>query len=196
MTSIVLVGSDKIGRKFVAELGEGWRERVFFDTSSNFRRILKLIRRGVLSLTTILKMASAEMLRRDYQVEAFKTIADNKGLLEQIRQTGAKRVYLFRAGLIVNRDVLSAGVTIMNVHCAKIPEYGGLGSIERAIRDGAWAQAATMHVVTSRIDEGDVIALEPYELSPSKSYLHNENVAYEAGIKLLMRVLREELGDE
>jgi folate-dependent phosphoribosylglycinamide formyltransferase PurN len=96
---------------------------------------------------------------------------------------------LFRAGLIVGPAVLSTGVPVMNIHCARIPEYGGIGSIDRALRDGAYSQCATLHQVTTRIDEGEVHATEPYQLDPADGYCSNEDRAYDAGIRLLKRVL-------
>ena len=76
---------------------------------------------------------------------------------------------------------------ILNIHCAKIPEYGGIGVLDRALNDKAYNQEATLHIITERIDEGEVITVEPYKLQESLSYRENENIAYDAGIKLFNR---------
>lgn len=77
----------------------------------------------------------------------------------------------------------------MNIHCAKVPEYGGLGSIERAIKNRALEQYATLHQVTTTIDKGEIFDLEPFYLDAQKSYCFNENTAYEAGLRLLSRTV-------
>ena len=57
-----------------------------------------------------------------------------------------------------------------------------------AMQCGAIHQCATLHRITSRIDEGEVIDTEGYTLDTGKSYGYNENLAYEAGGRLLERV--------
>jgi folate-dependent phosphoribosylglycinamide formyltransferase PurN len=116
-------------------------------------------------------------------------VKSNAELAQVIDLHSPRRVVLFRAGLIVGDAVLSIGVPIMNIHCATIPRYGGIGSIQRALDDGAYRQCATLHEVTRTIDDGAVHATEPYSLDPALCYCENENVAYGAGIRLLQRIL-------
>ena len=65
----------------------------------------------------------------------------------------------------------------------------GLGSINRALNDCAFEQNASLHQVTSTIDKGLVIDVEPFLLNGEKSYCYNENIAYQAGLRLLCEQL-------
>lgn len=115
-------------------------------------------------------------------------VRTNQDLLAFAEQ-GATQVYLYRAGLIVNRTVIAAFADVLNVHCAQIPAYGGVGAIPRALRDRAFRQEATLHRVTHNIDDGDVVATEPYMLNPNDAYRINEDRAYLAGANLMLRQL-------
>ncbi len=136
-------------------------------------------------------MAWAEFRRPPARAEARYRITGNRELLNLIQREDIDRVLLFRAGLIVGRDVLASNADILNIHCAHVPEYGGLGSIQRALNDHAWEQVACLHRVTDRIDDGEVIAREPYRLASIRSYRGNEDEAYAAGVRLLLRNLAD-----
>jgi methionyl-tRNA formyltransferase len=189
MPDVLVVGNDKICRKFLNTISVGKEIRVVIDESSGLRRTWRLVRRGVLKPSLVMKMALAEFLRPDYKTGELPRLKSNGELLKIIKESNAKRVFLFRAGLIINKKVIDSGVDLMNVHCAKIPEYGGLGVIDRALKDKAFDQLATLHRVTEKIDDGEVLDVEPYRLNPSLSYAKNEMIAYEAGIRLLQKVL-------
>ena len=77
-----------------------------------------------------------------------------------------------------------------NVHCARIPDYAGLGAIYRALNDGSLEQLAVMHKVTDAIDKGEIIATKRYQLDPKLSFHENENIAYLTGIDLILEILQ------
>ena len=68
-------------------------------------------------------------------------------------------------------------------------KYAGLGSIQRALADRSYQQRATLHRVTATIDGGPVVDVEPYSLDPARPYGENEDRAYDAGSRLLLRAL-------
>lgn len=190
--NLLIVGGDKLSRKLLHALGEIDGLKIFEDRSTSYTRVLRLIRRKSLRVSDVVKMALAEARRKRVTAPGWidGSIASNKDLLEVIRHIAPRRVLLFRAGLIVNRSVLAEGVDIFNIHCASIKTHGGLASIRRALEDGAYDQVATLHRVTSSIDEGEEIATEPYRLDPNQSYFRNEEIAYTAGIALAVRLLK------
>lgn len=197
VSTIVVLGNDKIGSRAMALRGldrEG--VEVYLDRSSSYRRVWKLIRRGSLRVGLVLKMALAEFLRpRATSVVVPKgEIRSNGDLISLIREKQPDRVLFFRAGLIVSKKAISCGVPLLNIHCAKVPEYGGLGSIERALVDGALEQCATLHQITETIDRGEVFETEPYQLVAGDRYYVNENRAYEVGVRLLERVIQGNVG--
>ena len=134
-------------------------------------------------------------IRRDGKKPSsdIRGIYSNDDLSHIIREKKPSRIILFRAGLIVRKDVIKTGINILNVHAAKVPDYGGIGSIDRALKDKAYEQNASLHVITTRIDEGEVIDKEFFSLNPAVSYLENETIAYNAAILLLIRCIRRKL---
>jgi len=121
------------------------------------------------------------------------SINTNSEFLRVIDELKPDRIILFRAGLIINKKIINSGIHIMNIHAAKIPDFGGIGSIHRAIQSGAYSQFASLHVITSRIDKGQVLDFEEYNLDPYLSYCNNEMKAYQAGKKLLLRTIESDL---
>mgnify|MGYP000380692394 CR=1 FL=1 len=192
MKKLLVVGDDKIGRRLIARLKENVSFRIILDKSSNIRRVFRLYRRGSLDLFCLFNMAIAEFFRKDRNVNISEYVKNNDDLLNLIYRYKVDQVYLFRAGLIINKKVLASGAVVLNIHCASIPDYGGLGAIARALQDGAYNQFATLHRVTDAIDGGEVIAIEPYKLDPMLNYRKNEDIAYEAGIHLLLRQLQND----
>lgn len=188
--TLLIIGNDKISSQVFASLRRDESLVVAIDRSTNVGRVLRLLRRGSLTLRLLIQMLYCE-LRRDKLKQACitETITRNGDLVRLINSHAPRRVVLFRAGLIINKAVLATGVPIMNIHCAKIPGYGGIGSIAKALQENAFLQSATLHQVTEAIDQGIVFDTEPYELDPSASYCMNEDSAYAAGYRLLLRTL-------
>lgn len=188
---LVICGADKLGRRLAGRILALPDTKIVLDTSSSLRRVLRLVRRGSLTPRMVVQMGVAELARGDTSLPRLPSISTNAELLNLLELVQPQRVFLFRAGLIVNRAVIASGVPILNLHCARVPEYGGLGSIHRALASGDYDQLATLHRVTSRIDEGEVLREMPYQLDPEISYQANEDRAYAAGMTLLEAVLRD-----
>lgn len=191
MKTMLILGGDRIAKKALESLKKSDSLIVVIDRSTGIKRVAKLIWGKRLSLVLILKMIICDF-RRGFSVVSsvsYPGIANNKDLLVLLNKHKPDRVVLFRAGLVINKEVISQGVPLLNIHCAKVPEYGGLGSIDRALKDGAFEQNASLHQVTTTIDEGQVFDLEPFRLISSISYCQNEDIAYQAGLKLLYRTI-------
>jgi folate-dependent phosphoribosylglycinamide formyltransferase PurN len=185
---LLIVSNDKLGRKLINKLEEKKVDiTIVYDQSSNLKRVIKLITRGVVRLPIFLKMYLAELKRKDFKVNGdYDSIKTNQELIEILHKNSIKEVFLFRAGLIINKKVIDTGVKILNTHCARLPQYGGLASISRALKNKDYNQKATLHQVTKKIDSGIIFNELPYELSASKSYFENEEIAYNEGIQMLV----------
>jgi methionyl-tRNA formyltransferase len=184
-----LAGNDKIGRHLISRFGSDPHVLILLDASSSWKRVMQLIRKKRISLSLLWKMAWAEFRRKAYRIPEIGRIRSSQELLHAIRDTGAQKVYLFRAGLIIPSHILNSGAEILNVHCASLPQYGGLGSIQRALKDEAWEQEATLHRVQDSIDRGEILRTVKYRLNRKLPYKKNEDLAYEAGIQLLIEEL-------
>lgn len=190
MPNLLVLGNDKIAGLAYAKLLNVHDLDILIDKSTNCKRILKLLQNKRITLGLVLKMFWAEFSRQGSKPpSSLPSIASNYDLHRQIQQATYEKIYLFRAGLIINQTVLEAGFNILNVHAAKVPEYGGIGSINRALIDKAYSQHASLHVVTTAIDQGEVLDKEPFTLNPHKPYFKNEEIAYGAAISLLFRSL-------
>ena len=184
MKILLLVGNDKLGRRFIHSINNS-KYLIVIDKSSSLKRVMKLVLKRVINLSLVFKMLLAEILRKDTMLPVeFDAIHSNNELLELIKKNNVSKVVIFRGGLIINKKLLSQGIDILNIHCAKIPEYGGLGVIQRALDDQKYEQEATLYKITEKIDDGEVIATKKYTLNPKESYKFNEDLAYDTGILL------------
>ena len=186
---LLIIGDDKISRKVVTSLPYDRHLRIVVDTTSLYRRVLRLLRRGSLTAPMLLQMAWAEMCRKGEPAPPLPTVKNNHDILSVIKKYGIDTAFLFRTGIIINSSVLATDVNVMNIHCAKLPDYAGLGAIYKALKNEEFYQEATLHRVAKQIDLGETVETLPYALRPELSYRHNEDIAYEAGAKLLARRL-------
>ena len=198
MSNLLVLGNDKIAGLAYEKVSDVDGLDVFIDKTTNVKRIIKLLRRKRIQIGLVLKMFWAELSRNGSKPPShLSSIYSNKDLYQQLQKASYKKVYLFRAGLVINESVLKLGFLILNIHAARIPEYGGIGSINRALKDRVYEQCASLHVITKEIDQGKVLDYEPYTLNQSLSYLKNEEIAYNAAISLLARSLYiERIGSE
>ena len=198
MKTILILGGDRIAQKALERLKESDSLMIVVDRSTNIKRVARLLWKKRLSLLLVFKMLICEFRRSSPAVPSttLPEILNNKDLLALLSKYKPERVVLFRAGLVINKEIIAQGIPLLNIHCAKVPQYGGLGSIDRAIKDNALEQNATLHQVTTKIDEGQVIDIESFRLDTARSYCHNENIAYQAGLKLLYRTIDNRKADE
>jgi len=163
---------------------------IVVDKCSDFRRTFKVVFKSLISRTVLLKMAIANFRRRrGKRIIADHEVYDHTELLTLFKKYNPDRMILFRAGLILKRRMFPEDACIVNIHCAKLPGYGGLGAVAKALEEKEYAQYATLHMVTDRIDGGSVLMTKQYLLDPKLSYLENENRAYDAGYSLLCDIL-------
>ena len=189
MKTLLLLGNDKISGEALGQIERINSLHICVDHSTNWRRFSRLLARQSISPLLLIKMAFCELARPGSRPDPRLTkIRSNAGLISEIDRVTPSRLVFFRAGLIVNKALIAKGIPVLNIHAAEVPQYGGLGSIAKALADKAHEQAACLHRVTKRIDEGEVLAREKYNLNPSVSYCENEAIAYAAATRLLKAV--------
>lgn len=195
--NILIISNDKIGRKALTRIREADIDLsnfcVLVDKSSTVFRILRLWALKRISISSLKKMFFADLKRKDFdKINESHEIYSNKDLHRIIESEKPSKVLMFRAGLIIDKANLSGNVMFMNIHCADIPDFSGLCAIERALRENSLKQRACLHVVTQTIDDSSqILDFEPYLLNPESSYFENEEIAYNAGIELLIRCMRD-----
>tara|TARA_B100001093_G_C26772413_1_gene990822 strand:- start:738 stop:1343 length:606 start_codon:yes stop_codon:yes gene_type:complete len=197
LSLLVILGNDKLGGLALSKIDHQDRLHLQIDRSSNYRRVIRLVGKGVISIDLVIKMFLSEYKRRGQKPSGnYHGIQRNSDLIRSLSTLKPTEVVLFRAGLIINKEVLGMGIPIYNIHAARVPEYGGLGSIARALKDGALEQFASLHTVTSKIDEGKLLDSENFLLSQKASYFENEQTAYSAAICVLIRRIQAFQGNE
>jgi methionyl-tRNA formyltransferase len=189
MKSIYIIGDDKIGRRAMNALGQD--KLIFRNQAVSSLRVLKLIRRNAVDFRDIVKMGWADLGRENQDIAEYPIVKTNGDLVRYIADEKPDRVVCYRAGLVLNRQVLRLGPQFLNIHCADLPDFGGLGSIPRALRAGAFDQNACLHEMSLEIDAGRVLHRESYQLSHAKTYRENEDLAYAAGRKILLNIANE-----
>jgi len=190
---LLIVGDDHWGHVAAATHIDNPRVLVARNIGASPSRALRLVMRGSIPPWALVSMAWAELRRPKVTIPIKDIVSSNADVLDLADRANADTVVLFRAGVIISSKVLGT-LDVLNVHCASLDGYGGLASIYRALRDRAFRQSATLHRVTTRIDDGEVLDLEPYTL-PGKSYRDSEDIAYAAGIRILDRTINRLVAD-
>ncbi|OAH06910.1 Phosphoribosylglycinamide formyltransferase [Rhodobacteraceae bacterium SB2] len=184
---LLVIGSDKITNNLFRDFEEKFDNvTIVEDHSRNIVSSLKLVLKGRIPVLAAFLMFAANLVRKKLSYTKNRSIIrNNSDLLEIYNDHKPEVMILFRAGLVITRRAFPKNSKIYNVHSAKLPKFGGLASIYRALKSGDYSQCASLHVVTDKIDGGQVLLEVPYFLDPNKSYLENEEQAYNAGIILL-----------
>ena len=186
MKIVYVIGDDKIGRKAMNLLGGG--QIIYRNQSVDALRILKLIRRRVVTFSEIFKMFIADLRRQKIQVSDYPILKSNEDIVEMVECEKPDVVICFRAGLVLSDKVLDMPPRFLNIHCASLPEFGGIGTISRALKARKFNQNACLHEIILEIDSGEVLHKESYQLSKNKRYSENEDIAYLAGYKILVGI--------
>lgn len=188
MTVLVVVSDDYWGGEAAEVCAKFPNVIVAVDKSSSWRRAVRLVFRGSIPIPAIVRMMMAGFQRSRTRPAVTNGVSSNADLRALCSQFAVETVILFRAALIVSDKTLQQG-KIMNIHCADIVDFGGLAAIYRALKAGKYNQHATLHKITIRIDQGEILDVEPFQLDERGSYVSNEDAAYRAGITLLRRTL-------
>ena len=188
MRQLLVVSDDYWGARAESVIAKNEKVVVAVDRSGGLIRALKLVLRRSVPVRAAMHMWLAQRSLPGDKPKSTLAFADNAGLRTLAEREHITGIVLFRAGLIISGKTLEH-CHVRNIHCADIHDFGGLASIYRALKAGAFYQKATLHTVTNRIDEGDVLDVEPFELDPKAGYAANEALAYEAGLRLLVRAM-------
>jgi methionyl-tRNA formyltransferase len=187
---LILFGSDKISNFYEKKSYNFNNIIIARDNSTNIKRILKLLYKRSLNIKILYKIFYANILRKKIKIKNnIPLINNNKELLKICKKNNVTTLILFKVGLIINSELLNSKIKIINIHCADLPAYAGLGAIYKAIKNKDLKQYSCAHIVHKNIDMGNILHKFKYELSLSKTYLENENVAYKAGFELLKKYL-------
>lgn len=188
---VLIIGDDKMGHWAVKEINKQCPETIIYlNRSVDRTRIVKLLKKRIISLPELFKMGWAELTRKDVSIPDYPIISNNNDVRAMVESELADEVICFRAGLVLNKTTLALSPQFLNVHYADLPEWGGLGAIARSLNAGCYEQKACLHEMVGEIDAGEVYRREPYHLDPKAGYKQNEDNAFQAGLRLLITYLK------
>lgn len=185
-----MAGNDYWGRVALSELEtSAVQVTLLLDVSSRASRTLKLLRKRRISFLDVFRLALCEMRRSSRTSNrsgGWIDVHSNRELESIIEQMQAHTLILFRAGVIIDAQILKLPIDVLNIHAATIPEFAGLMAIPRAIRSGSLKQQVTLHHVTSQVDQGRIEEVREYEIPAGASVCAAEDVAYATAVELLL----------
>ena len=80
---------------------------------------------------------------------------------------------------------------IINVHPSLLPEFaGGMDAVERALRSGADATGATVHIVTASLDAGPILVQEAVPILERDTVETLRQRVHEAEYRILPHAIR------
>lgn len=183
----------------VAVLGSG--------TGSNFKAILDSIASGALHAEVVCAISDVADsgiigIARESGVPCFvvdpgpkaKGFSDaaQKEVCEHLRRANPDVIVLAGFMRILREPVLGefAG-RIINLHPSLLPKFKGSNAVQRAIDDGEFESGTTIHLVTSELDGGPVLAQQrvPINVGDDAAAVHAR--IKEAEHELLPRVLAD-----
>lgn len=182
----LVVGNDRLAKSLVHGLGVNPEVTILIDKSNNIFRIMRVVRKGSLSIRALINISISSLSRprslATKSMVAFRNCVELRRLLDEF---DIDQVILFRASIIIDSDLLADRYVFYNIHCARLPEFPGLGSLFRAWKEGEALQYAQIHRVSSEIDQGEILFRRSFEIPPNVSYRICEDIAYRAGFGLV-----------
>jgi methionyl-tRNA formyltransferase len=184
----VITSKDRYGLILEKKFKKNPNVLLVFSGNPKATKTFRLMRIGSLSLRFLLKTLICRI--KDFRfLYGRKTLNTVSELNTHLVETSTEILIMFRLGIIVPEEILIKYM-VVNVHVAKLPQYGGLGSILTALDARDFSQFATAHIATKEIDSGSILLEIDYTLNPSLTYCANEQKAYAAGITVVERLVR------
>jgi natural product biosynthesis luciferase-like monooxygenase protein len=140
----------------------------------------------------VVVMATANAQVQEYAEDAGIACIDSAGDLAASLAEHDFDVLLSVANLRVLPDeVLALAPVNINFHDGPLPGYAGLNVTTHAILGGETGHAITWHVMTSDVDGGEVIAVEPMPVLADDTAFSLNARCYEAGVRSFARVAEQ-----
>jgi methionyl-tRNA formyltransferase len=100
-----------------------------------------------------------------------------------------------------NPDILPEAIfrttpIAINFHPAPLPKYAGLNPFSWALLCGEQTYGVTWHLLSSKIDGGDIIAQRQFLIEPSWNVMKLMSVAHQQGLEILGMVLSRIAGGD
>lgn len=95
-------------------------------------------------------------------------------------------------GEIIKQHILDLPkLDCINIHASLLPKYRGAAPIQRALMDGVSETGITIIQMTSKMDAGDILAIQSVPVSNEMTFGELEPVLCQLGCELVLRVLED-----
>jgi methionyl-tRNA formyltransferase len=99
-------------------------------------------------------------------------------------------IILSSNSLIFGKDILNLDKTILiNRHTSILPAYGGLWPVLYAINNDEDEIGVSIHLMTNKIDQGDVISQGYFRLNNSKNLYRIYKKAFQVSVDLVLQAI-------
>ncbi len=174
---IVFFGSSEFSVPFLEAVRE---QTVGVITSPDKRK-----NRGKKLLPNPVRVASER-----FGIPALATDALDEKVEEWIKNLNPNLFVVVSYGKIIPESLLSIPKCAINLHPSKLPLYRGAAPIERQIMDGVSSSAVCIIKVSKRLDRGDIIVSEPFEIDFADTREDVEKKVIRKGTKLLKEAIK------
>lgn len=110
-------------------------------------------------------------------------------IIEKIKNLAPELFVVVSYGKIIPPELLSIPRHAINVHPSKLPFYRGAAPIERQILDGVTHSVVSIIKVNRRLDRGDIILEQPFDIAFYDTKEDVENKIIDVGRKLLIEII-------
>lgn len=139
-----------------------------------------------LSFTPVKKMA--KICYPD--VEILQPIkASSKEFIEKIAKERSDHFIVVGYGQILRKALLESTKLPINIHASLLPKYRGASPIQRVLMDGEKETGITIMQMNEKMDEGDVLLQESFEISEDLSFGELEKRLIDLSCKLILQTL-------
>jgi methionyl-tRNA formyltransferase len=112
--------------------------------------------------------------------------------IESVRRAAPDLIFSFYfRGMLPDTVLAIPRLGAFNMHGSLLPKYRGRAPVNWAVLKGETRTGATLHVMTSRADAGDIVDREPVEIGPDDPAIDVQRRVTEAAVRILERRLPE-----
>jgi len=119
-------------------------------------------------------------------------ILDQAGFLDELARADLDVLFLMSYGRLLPGNILDLPrLGSINLHPSPLPWYRGAAPIERQIMDGCTSSAVSIIRMSTRLDRGELLAQQSFDIRPDDYRLDVEASIVRAGISLALQVIDE-----
>jgi methionyl-tRNA formyltransferase len=135
---------------------------------------------------------SVAELARKHGIEPVLADAPDAALAARVRAAAPDLLFSFYFRHLLPEEILTVPrLGAYNLHGSLLPSYRGRAPVNWAVARGEKQTGATLHVMSTKADAGDIVDQEPVPIGPDDTAYEVQKRVTQAGVKILERRLSE-----